>query len=159
MSYLNTNNSYQGFNFQPMQQPTSRDERLWVQGEDAARAYLMAPNSFVRLWDSTSPVFYEKSTDSTGRPYMDVYEYKKKDAPKQVSIDERFNEVFERLDKLEAQDDQQSYAVNKSVQTVRSELSREPARRSSEASEFGQNYARTAEPGSTAGNRVSGFAE
>lgn len=57
---------------------TSQDERIWVQGEGAAQAYLVAPNSFVRLWDSSANVFYEKRADQTGRPFMDVYEYTRK---------------------------------------------------------------------------------
>ena len=54
---------------------TNQDERIWVQGEGAAQAYLVAPNSFVRLWDSQSPVFYEKRADASGKPYMEIYEY------------------------------------------------------------------------------------
>lgn len=57
----------------------NQDERIWVQGEGAAQAYLVAPNAFVRLWDSQSPVFYEKRADQSGRPYMETYEYKRKD--------------------------------------------------------------------------------
>lgn len=58
--------------------PVNADERIWVQGEGGAAAYLVAPNSFVRLWDSTAPVYYEKRADASGRPYMEVYEYKRK---------------------------------------------------------------------------------
>lgn len=65
---------------QPMiQQIGTVDDRIFVQGEIAAQAYLVAPNSFVRLWDSQSNVFYEKRADSSGRPYMETYEYKKRD--------------------------------------------------------------------------------
>lgn len=46
---------------QQMQQQTNPDERIWVQGQGAAEAYLVAPNSFVRLWDSQAPVFTKKS--------------------------------------------------------------------------------------------------
>ena len=56
------------------------DERIWVQGQNAAEAYLVAPNGFVRLWDSSKPVFYEKRADSVGRPFMETYEYTRKDA-------------------------------------------------------------------------------
>lgn len=65
--------------YAPAMQP-NHDERIWVQGEDAARAYLVAANSFVRLWDSTKQVFYEKRADQTGRPYMEVFEYQRKPA-------------------------------------------------------------------------------
>lgn len=59
--------------------PATSDERIWVQSAQAAEAYLVAPNSFVRLWDSQKPVFYEKRADSTGKPLpMEVYEYRRK---------------------------------------------------------------------------------
>ncbi|MCQ2507286.1 MAG: hypothetical protein MJ097_00695 [Dorea sp.] len=61
------------------QNGASQDDKIFVQGELSAQAYLVAPNSFVRLWDSTQNVFYEKRADQTGRPYMEVYEYKKRD--------------------------------------------------------------------------------
>ena len=77
---------YNGFNYyQPMRQPMMpqqvipqqvmpqqampvQEETLYVPNEQAAEAYLMAPNSFVRLWDAKQPVFYEKRTDAQGRP-------------------------------------------------------------------------------------------
>lgn len=55
----------------------AQDERIWVSNQQAADAYLVAQNSFVRLWDSSQPRFYEKSADCTGRPMaMKVFEYK-----------------------------------------------------------------------------------
>lgn len=56
---------------------TPQDERIWVQNETSAEAYLLAPNGFVRLWDSSQPRFYEKSADCTGRPMpLKTFEYK-----------------------------------------------------------------------------------
>lgn len=72
---------YQQPNYQPQPQPSlpAQDERIWVQNETSAEAYLVAPNGFVRLWDASKPVFYEKRADATGRPYpMDAYEYSRK---------------------------------------------------------------------------------
>lgn len=71
------NNFNQG-NMFPQQTPAPMvDERIWVTSQQAAEAYLVAANSFVRLWDSSQPRFYEKSADCTGRPMtMKVYEYK-----------------------------------------------------------------------------------
>jgi len=64
---------------QQQQQPTSTDERIWVQSEQAAEAYLVAPSSFVRLWDSNKPIFYEKRADATGKPFpMEIYEYSRR---------------------------------------------------------------------------------
>lgn len=65
-------------NFTQTQQNTTQDERIWVQNETSAEAYLLAPNGFARLWDSSKPVFYEKRADATGRPLpIDTYEYKR----------------------------------------------------------------------------------
>lgn len=62
---------------QPQQNTSPQDERIWVQNETSAEAYLLAPNGFVRLWDSGRPVFYEKRADATGRPMpMRMFEYK-----------------------------------------------------------------------------------
>lgn len=67
-------------------QPTI-DERIWVTNQQAAESYLVAANSFVRLWDSSQPRFYEKSADCTGRPMaMKVFEYKEVSAMPQPQI-------------------------------------------------------------------------
>lgn len=61
----------------PFPQPI--DDRIWVQGEGAATSYLVAANGFVRLWDSTAPVFYEKQADAQGKPLpMVIYDYKRR---------------------------------------------------------------------------------
>lgn len=87
--------------FQPQQQiqaPTL-DERIWVQNENAAEAYLVAPNSFVRLWDANNNMFYEKRTDATGRPLpMEVYEYKLRQ-PQAVTEKPNNNDVTIELQK------------------------------------------------------------
>lgn len=92
---------------------TSTDGRIWVQNETSAEAYLLAPNEFVRLWDSSRPVFYEKRADATGRPLpMDVYEYNKillkndgvNDTPNNLPLDDinaRFDEITSRIEALE----------------------------------------------------------
>lgn len=71
-----------GFNYQPYQfnqQPQpQQDERIFVQNETSAEAYLVAPNGFVRLWDASRPVFYEKRADATGRPLpLECFEYER----------------------------------------------------------------------------------
>ena len=49
---------------------------IWVQGEAAAKSYLIAPNSTVPLWDSEDKIIYLKSADAAGMPSMKVLEYK-----------------------------------------------------------------------------------
>lgn len=77
-----------------------QDERIWVQGIEGANAYLVAPNSFVRLWDSQSNVFYEKHTDAIGRPYTEIFEYtKKSDQKPQVAVTSSYDSQIEELEK------------------------------------------------------------
>ncbi len=59
-----------------MQQPLQTNQGLlWVQGEAAARSYLVAPNSTVLLMDSDTSRFYIKSADNAGMPSLRVFEY------------------------------------------------------------------------------------
>ena len=71
---------------QPMQQPTQpttlpttptptpqmSNDMIWVQGLAGAKAYLVAPNTTVTLWDSENPVIYLKSCDVNGMPSMKI---------------------------------------------------------------------------------------
>jgi len=71
----------------------TQDERIWVQNEASAEAYLLAPNGFARLWDSSQNKFYEKRADATGRPLqMEVYEYKRI-SPKLATEDSNLNKL------------------------------------------------------------------
>lgn len=96
MNYYNTsipqeNPNLQGGQQMPMQQPMMQqpvqqmpmvqqmptvqpsDDRIWVQGEAGAKAYFVAANATVVLWDTESPTLYIKSADATGKPLdMDI---------------------------------------------------------------------------------------
>lgn len=48
---------------------------IWVSGEAGAKAYLVAPNTTVQLWDSEAQVIYLKSADASGMPSMKILEY------------------------------------------------------------------------------------
>ena len=48
---------------------------IWVQGEAAAKSYLVAPNNTVQLWDSEEKVIYLKSADSSGMPSIKILDY------------------------------------------------------------------------------------
>ena len=58
---------------------------IWVQGEAGARAYLVAPNTTVDLWDSEAPIIYLKSADASGMPSMKIIDYKIRDNASQTS--------------------------------------------------------------------------
>lgn len=91
--------------FQGFGQQQNSDERIWVQGKNAAEAYLVAANGFVRLWDSNGQVFYEKRADASGRPCMETYEYKRLGAelPKTESENKSsVNDYSKEIDSLKA---------------------------------------------------------
>lgn len=74
---------------QPMQQtahpPQTNQGLLWVQGEAAARSYLVAPNTTVLLMDSESQTFYLKSTDTSGMPMpLRIFDYTERTAQQNV---------------------------------------------------------------------------
>ena len=80
MAYYN--NGYPG-NYQQIYQPqypqqqtqNNQNGLIWVQGEAAAKAYLVAPGSTVQLWDSEERVIYLKSADASGMPSMKILDY------------------------------------------------------------------------------------
>ena len=69
------NNSWNQNNMQQTQPPQTNQGIIWVQGEAAARSYLVAPNSTVLLMDSETSRFYLKSANNAGMPSMQIFEY------------------------------------------------------------------------------------
>lgn len=82
--------AYNGFpaTYQPMyypqqyqpqipQQPAQQQQNniIWVSGEAGAKAYLVAPNTTVQLWDSEAQCIYLKSADASGMPSMKILDY------------------------------------------------------------------------------------
>ena len=72
--------SYPQMYAQPSYQPQVAQNQLntgliWIQGESAAKSYLVAPNTTVVLFDSESQTIYLKSADPTGLPSMRVLDY------------------------------------------------------------------------------------
>ena len=57
------------------QQNVQNNGLIWVQGIEAAKSYMVAPNTTVLLMDSESQRFYLKSSDSAGMPMLRVFEY------------------------------------------------------------------------------------
>jgi len=58
----------------------------WIQGEQAAKSYLVAPNSTVVLFDTESQTVYIKSADATGMPNMKTLDYTVRESNKNPSI-------------------------------------------------------------------------
>ena len=53
---------------QPVAQQAAPNSPIWVQGEEGAKAYMVAPGMSVMLLDSEKMVFYLKSSDQSGMP-------------------------------------------------------------------------------------------
>lgn len=49
-------------------QPQTQNTFVWIQGEEAARNYPVAPGNTVVLIESDKPIMYMKSADLSGRP-------------------------------------------------------------------------------------------
>lgn len=69
------NNNWNQNNMQQAQPPQTNQGIIWVQGEAAARSYLVAPNSTVLLMDSETQRFYLKSANNAGMPSIQIFEY------------------------------------------------------------------------------------
>lgn len=67
----------------PSPQAAQHQGILWVQGEEAAKAYMVAPGATVLLMDSEGQSFYLKSTDPQGMPLpLRIFDYIERTAQK-----------------------------------------------------------------------------
>ncbi len=92
---------YQPVQYQPMQyqqQPQQQQQAqpmssnmIWVSGEAGAKAYLVAPNTTVQLWDSESQRIFLKSADASGMPSMKVLDYTIRDTAPQKPVNAAIN--------------------------------------------------------------------
>lgn len=60
---------------QPTYQPQQNNGIIWVSGLAGAKAYMVAPNCTVQLWDSESQCVYLKSADASGMPSIKILDY------------------------------------------------------------------------------------
>lgn len=83
---------------------------LWVQGEEGAKAWMVAPGATVMLMDSDGSSFYLKSADASGMPQpLRIFDYTERTAVPKPAADvptpdyvtrEDFNALKERADEL-----------------------------------------------------------
>lgn len=97
---------------QPMQYsaPTQTNSGIiWVQGENAAKAYPVAAGQSALLMDSENSVFYIKSTDQSGMPQqLRTFDYKERvlgeKTPPQTMMEPKQNYVLrDEFDKFKAE--------------------------------------------------------
>ena len=108
---------YQQMPMQPVQQPIqSNGGLIWVDNEEQAKNYLVAPNNVIPMFDKSSSAMYIKSADGAGMPtfkkykLIDVDEETPKNAPKthectcgdKFATKEQINDLKAKLDDLTA---------------------------------------------------------
>ncbi len=62
-------------NYYPQVPQQQNNSIIWVNGETGAKAYMVAPNQTVQLWDSEAQVIYLKSADASGMPSIKILDY------------------------------------------------------------------------------------
>lgn len=91
------------------QQQQAQSGINWVQGIDAAKAYIVAAGNSVLLLDSEAQCFYIKSTDASGMPQpLRVFDYTERAADTAGNVSretyatkDEVAELLERVKKLE----------------------------------------------------------
>lgn len=61
--------------YQQPQPQQVESQRVWVQGESSAKAYIVKNNTEQVLWDAEQPVIYIKTVDITGKPSTVTLDY------------------------------------------------------------------------------------
>ena len=75
---------------QPQQQVVSpASNRIIVNGIEEARAYHVAPNTTIDMWDANQPIIYMKWADAYGVPYMNILDYKVRGSEQQKQEEEK----------------------------------------------------------------------
>lgn len=75
----------------PVQQQNANGGIIWVSGEAGAKAFLVAPNTTVQLWDSESQTIYLKSADASGMPSIKILDYVAREATNTPKVAETIN--------------------------------------------------------------------
>lgn len=84
----------------PQQAQVQNNGLVWVQGIEAAKSYLVAPNNTVALWDSESQSVYLKSADASGMPSMRILDYKIRDAVERTETPLKGSEQYVTVDSM-----------------------------------------------------------
>ncbi len=113
MSFIpnfNTNYYPQYPQMQQMQQPqmVMPDDRIFVQGEIGAKAYLVAPGNTVTLWDSERQSIYRKTVNAQGVPMIQKLNYSYDEETESSAFDKRLKGIEDRLAALEAPKEEMS---------------------------------------------------
>ena len=80
------------------QQTPNGNSLIWVSGEAGAKAYLVAPNTTVTLWDSESQTIFLKSADATGMPSMKILDYTIRSNAPQETVSDAHSDFATKVD-------------------------------------------------------------
>ena len=95
---------YPQFNPTPQMQQMPQimpDDRIFVQGEVGAKAYLVAPGNTVTLWDSEKQAIYRKTVNAQGVPMIQKLNYSYDEETESSAFDKRLKGIEDRLAALE----------------------------------------------------------
>ena len=123
MAYTGFPATYPQYYPQYQQMPTQpaaqqNNGMIWIQGIESAKAFQVAPNSTVVLWDSEQQCCYIKSADASGMPSMRILDYTiRSEAPRtaqnalsgndaQIPTKEDINALQSQIDGLKKQIEQ-----------------------------------------------------
>ena len=124
---------YQQMPMQPVQHPIqSNGGLIWVDNEEQAKNYLVAPNNVIPMFDKSSSAMYIKSADGAGMPtfkkykLIDVDEETPQNAPKthectcgdKFATKEQINDLRAKLDDLTAKYEELSRPVVEKPKTT-----------------------------------------
>ena len=124
---------YQQMPMQPVQQTIqSNGGLIWVDNEEQAKNYLVAPNNVIPMFDKSSSAMYIKSADGAGMPtfkkykLIDVDEETPKNAPKthectcggKYATKEQINDLRAKLDDLTAKYEDLAHPVVEKPKTT-----------------------------------------
>ena len=107
--YTNPYGNYPQYNnavvAQQMPQQTVRNGINWVNGEEGARAFQIAPNSNVMLLDAENEgMFYIKSADNIGMSTLRIFKYKEIVDTQPVNTPQMANAPVEYATRQEVQE-------------------------------------------------------
>lgn len=117
MAYNNYYPYQQQYHPQYSPQPQPQDSGIiWVQGEAAARAYMVAPGRSVMLLDADSNTFYIKSADASGMPQpLRIFDYNERTASQVVESTASEIDTSQFVTRKELEERLESMAIRKEI--------------------------------------------
>lgn len=111
-------------------QPASQSSNngvIWVQGEEGAKAYMVAPGNTVQLWDVENPVIYLKSADMSGVPSMRIFDLVERSATPKMLPEISKADFVTRQEFAALEDKLNSFLSSKESKSTKSTKTKEDA--------------------------------